>query len=321
MLRLFYQDMLSQKQIALRLRIPEGTVKSRMSAARARLRAAWPNLPKGAIAMEAKAFPRLPDTLPPYTIVWKDEPAFSVTFEELTGWFIIPRLGERLTWGMYDLPSRRLDIAYEMAVTGPASVHGLEGVAISARVLSALPEGSGPIDEAIDASCGGQEEWTFIAQEKDGFTRFLSAEHREGDERTLTTFLDGEAFMASWGFGEDNRGMPVDLKPQGLIRRRGSEITAPEKPAADLAGRCALTLDGVTHDAVCLMDLGMYEEGMISEQYLSREGHTLLWRRLNRDDWALDRYGKPWSALLPENERITVNGAVYVHWYDCLVLR
>ena len=33
MLRLFYQEMLSQKQISARLRIPEGTVKSRMNAA------------------------------------------------------------------------------------------------------------------------------------------------------------------------------------------------------------------------------------------------------------------------------------------------
>ena len=38
MLRLFYRDMMSQKQIAGRLRIPEGTVKSRMNAARNRFR-------------------------------------------------------------------------------------------------------------------------------------------------------------------------------------------------------------------------------------------------------------------------------------------
>ena len=71
----------------------------------------------------------------------------------------------------------------------------------------------------------------------------------------------------------------------------------------------------------CLMDLGMYEEGMVSEQYLDRDVRTVLWRRFNRDDWAIERYGRKWSELLPDNEQITINGKRYVHWYDCLCLR
>ena len=45
MLRLFYQDMLSQKQISEQLKIPEGTVKSRMSMARFHFRTAYPYPP------------------------------------------------------------------------------------------------------------------------------------------------------------------------------------------------------------------------------------------------------------------------------------
>ena len=261
----------------------------------------------------------LPALLPPYRIAWREEPAFSVVCEEMMGWFIVPHIGEKLIWGMYDLPSRKLDVSYEMTVTGPASVHGLEGVAIRARVLpfGGAKEGE-PMADAVASSTGGAEEWLFIAQEEDGYTRFLSAEHIEGNKRTLTTFLDGEAFMNNWGFGEDNRGMPIRLAQKGLIERKGSVITAPEGRAVmDLVGRCELTLDGQTHDAVCLMDLGMYQEGMIYEQFIGRDGRTLLWRRFNRDDWALDRYGDRWSALLPDNERLTVNGQCYVHWYDC----
>ena len=52
MLRLFYQEMLSQKQISAKLQIPEGTVKSRMSAARDRFRTAYPYPPKGEITMK-----------------------------------------------------------------------------------------------------------------------------------------------------------------------------------------------------------------------------------------------------------------------------
>lgn len=51
---------------------------------------------------------------------------------------------------------------------------------------------------------------------------------------------------------------------------------------------------------------------------MDENGRTILWRRFNRDDWAMDRYSKPWSQLLPENERMLVSGETYVHWYDCI---
>ena len=323
MLRLFYQEMLSQKQISERLQIPEGTVKSRMSAARGRFRTAYPYPPKGEITLKQNHL-ILPKALPDYSVAWKEEPAFPVTCEEMMGWFIVPKPGEKLLWGMYDLPSRKLDISYDMAVTGPASVHGLDGVSITARVIQPQPAVSENdlMSDAVDASTGGYEEWRFIAQEKDGYTRFLSAEHIEGEKRVLTTFLDGDAFMDNWGFGDDNCGSPVHLEPQGKIRRNGAEITTNEKkPFIDVAGRCDLTLGGVTYDTVCVMDFELYDEGTISEQYLNREGRTVLWRRFNRDDWAIDRYGKKWSELLPENEQIIVNGQRCVHWYDCLCVR
>ena len=324
MLRLFYQEMLPQKQISDRLHIPEGTVKSRMNAARARFRAAYPYPQRGGIIMKSMEKVSLPVFLPEYTIVWKNEEPFAVDCEEMTGWFIVPHPGEKLIWGMYDLPSRKLDLAYSMAVNGPASVHGLEGVAVSAKVLppKAEIEDNDPMKDAVTASSGGQEEWTFIAQEKDGFTRFLSAEHIEDGVRTLTTFLDGKAFMDNWGYGEDNCGMPVHRQAQGkIVRLAPAVITSVENACMDTVGRCDLTLDGKTYETVCVMDLGMYEEGMVSEQYLDRNGRTVLWRRFNRDDWAADRYGKNWSELLPQNEQLLINGQRYVHWYDCLCLR
>lgn len=325
MLRLFYRETLSQKQISTRLGIPEGTVKSRMNAARSRFRAAYPYPPKGASIMEKNIdHSMLPKTLPEYSIEWTDGPAFPVECEELTGWFIVPRIGEKITWGIYDLPSRALDVSYDMAVTGQAVVHGLPGVSIHADVFEPEPPvpAGDPMRAAVDASTGGQEEWTFVAQEKDGYTRFLSAEHMEGGVRTLTTFLDGDAFMDNWGVGENNCGTPVHREPRGLITRSGNSATCPEKGgAADIVGRCRVTLGGVTHDTVCLIDAGMYEEGVVSEQYIGRDGHTVLWRRFNRDDQALGRFGKRWRELLPDNERIFVNGNVYVHWYDCLCMR
>lgn len=318
MLRLFYEKTYSQKEIAQRLSIPVGTVKSRLHAARSRFAAAYPYPPKGVNRMQS----RLPDILPPYSIRWVDEAPFSVEWEELMGWFIVPRLGERLFWGMYDLPARRLVAAYDMAVTGRASVHGLWGVSITGKAL--LPADLAEDDlmrEPVEAAAACEEEWRFIAQLEDGYTRFLSAERTVNDEKVLTTFLDGEDFLNNWGFGEDNRGNPIHLSQKGLIQRSGDVILAPQAAAQDVVGRCLLTLDGQTHEAICVMDIGLYNEGVVSEQYLDRGGRTLLWRRFNRDDWKLDQYGGRWSQLLPENERLVINGVTYVHWYDCLCAR
>ena len=66
------------------------------------------------------------------------------------------------------------------------------------------------------------------------------------------------------------------------------------------------------------MDIESPGCAVITEQFLDQNGRTILWRRYNRDDWALDRYGKLWSAQLPANDQLTVNGITYVHWYDCV---
>ena len=66
------------------------------------------------------------------------------------------------------------------------------------------------------------------------------------------------------------------------------------------------------------MDIQCFNDGVVTEQYLDRNGRTVLWRRFNKNDWAYSRYGKLWTEMLPENEHLTVNGETYVHWYDCV---
>ena len=70
--------------------------------------------------------------------------------------------------------------------------------------------------------------------------------------------------------------------------------------------------------SLCL-DVALYNEAVVSEQYIDQKGRTVLWRRFNRDDWAMESFGGGlWSERLPDNERLTVNGETYVHWYDCV---
>ena len=202
---------------------------------------------------------KMPAYLPEYRIEASSEKLFAVKWEELMGWFLIPKMGEKLSWGMYDLPTRKCSYVYDMEVVGKAKVHGLEGVELTAR----------------ETSCENPEEVEerrFIAQLTDTHCRYLAALQQEGDVSNYITFLDGEEFLMNWGFGED----------------------------------------------ICVMDIETYNGGVVSEQYLDQNGRTVLWRRFNRDDWQFDYYKKKWSEQLPENERLTVNGMTYVHWYDCI---
>lgn len=303
-LALCFWEELPQAEIAQRLNIPLGTVKSRLHTAKQRFKSKYPcptQLKRGALMMK-----KLPEYLPEYSITEQKEAPFSVKWEELMGWFLIPRLGEKLSWGMYDFTSRKCDHVYEMAVTGRAEVHGIEGVELTARESSYSRK-----EETIER--------TFVAQLTDTHCRYLAAMRTENGVRRYITFLDGEMFLPNWGFGENNCGNEIHLSPKGDIQRTGTTVTCADRDfQLDIVGRYTVCINGKAYDTVCVMDVETYNSGVVSEQFLDQNGRTILWRRFNRDDWALARYGKPWSELLPDNERLTINERTYVHWYDCI---
>lgn len=299
----FWQEM-PQAEIAKRLNIPIGTVKSRLYTAKQNFKNKYPyrtEKAKGENNMK-----KMPEYIPEYKIEASDKAPFSVKWEELMGWFLIPKLGEKLSWGMYDIPSRKCDHVYDLQVTGKAKVHGIEGVEITAREAAYSDK-----KEVINH--------TFVAQLTDTHCRYLAALRNDGDVRNYITFLDGDEFMPNWGIGEDNCGNETNLSVKGDIRREGNSVTSINKDSViDIVGRYTVTIGGKSYDTVCVMDIETYDGGVFTEQFLDKNGRTILWRRFNRDDWAIDRYKKPWSEQLPDNDRVTVNGEIYVHWYDCI---
>lgn len=301
-LYLYFWKELPQAKIAEALNIPLGTVKSRLYKAKQHFKQQYPyHAQPGKGESDMK---KLPEFLPEYKIEESSKAPFDVKWEELMGWYLVPKLGETLSWGMYDMSSRRCSHIYDMEVTGKAMVHGIEGVELTAKE-TIWPDGEGM-------------ERTFVAQLTDTHCRYLATIRKAGDVRKYITFLDDD-FMMTWGFGEDNCGNETNLSPKGDIKRNGSIITSSEKEfLLDIAGRYTVTINGKSFDTVCVMDIGLSDRGVVSEQFLDKNGRTILWRRFNRDDWAIDRYKKTWSEQLPENERLTINGETYVHWYDCI---
>ena len=308
-LYLYFWKELPQTEIAKILDIPVGTVKSRLFTAKQHFKNKYPYQTqklKGDTIMQ-----KLPEYIPEYTIERLDAEPFSVRWEELQGWLIVPRVGQKLTWGMYDFPERKRTEYTEMEVIGKAEVHGIEGVEVVAMQFD-------PADYYRTGALDRVER-RFVAQLTDTHSRYLAETHMEDGVRKCYTFLDGEAFLNNWGFGEDNCGNEVNLRPKGLLHREENCVTGTiPREVVDVVGRYRVTIGGKSYDTVCVMDIECYNDAVASEQYVDQNGRTVLWRRFNRDDWAIDRFGgKPWSEKLPDNERLTINGETYVHWYDC----
>lgn len=89
---LVYGEEMPQQEVARRLHVPLGTVKSRLHTARERFRAAWTEKQGGSI------------------------------MKKLPGWLIVPRLGEKVAWTMYDDPSGKKTWQYELRALGEAEV-------------------------------------------------------------------------------------------------------------------------------------------------------------------------------------------------------
>lgn len=309
MLRLYYWQELPQQEIARRLGLPLGTVKSRLHTAREHFRDAFPARPKGEQPMKTIMPLRLPD----YTIQPSDMPPFACKWEELMGWFIVPRVGEKLSWAMYDFPERTRTEEDHLTVVGRACIHGLEGVEIQVETSDPMPcNQTGDDEEYVQRS--------FIAQLTDDHCRILAETHTQGGVKQTFTYLDGDEFLQNWGFGEDNCGNETDLHAKGIITREGDVLTVREglTEAMDVVGRYTVGIGGKSYDTLCVVMHEKYMGGMVSEQFIDRNGRTVLWRRFNADDWHQAHYGRTWSEMLPDAETLTVNGKKYVHWYDCI---
>ncbi|HOP11912.1 MAG TPA: RNA polymerase sigma factor [Oscillospiraceae bacterium] len=301
-LYLYYFRELPQADIAKRLGVPVGTVKSRLHTARANFKEHYPFPPKE--AKGAKAMLNFPDILPEYKIAKSNKTPFSVRWEENLGMFIVPRVGEKINWAMYDFPARNLTGLDEVEAVSKAVVHGVEGVEITS------------VWHDPNAKNSDRTEHSYVIQMTDTHISYLAERYLKNGVRHYLTFLDGDEFLDEWGMGKDNCGKEINIAPKGLIQRDGNTVTC-EHPneALDVVGRYTLTLAEKVYDTICVMFL---DDGVATEQFLDPNGRTILWRRFNRDDWALERYKQRWTERFPENERLTINGRTFVHWYDCI---
>ncbi len=304
-LHLFYFCAFSQEQIAEKLHIPVGTVKSRLHYAKQNFKSVYPDQfrPKG-----EKQMKKLPDILPSYTIAKSDLPPFDVRCEELRGFCILLEVGKHTTWGCYEQPHKALTQYTSANVTQKAEIHGIQGVEIVAEEHIPTADGKEKVTQR-----------QYVAQLTDTHCRYLAESHIENGVKRLFTFLDHDIFDINWGLGENNCGFEINMTAKGLIKKTDSFLsTDATDEVTDIVGRYKVTIGNKTYDTVCAVNIGHYAGKIAIEQYLDQNGRTILWRRFNRNDWAYHRYEKLWTEILPDSETLTINGKTYVHWYDCI---
>lgn len=300
-LYLYFFENLSQEEIARRLQIPVGTVKSRLHYAKKNFKENYPYPPKskGEIVMR-----KLPEMMPSYQITKSNLAPFAVKHEELPGMFIIPKLGEKRSFALYDLPDRKQSGTYQLTVKGNVVIHGVQGVEIE----SEYTEKQTTVKKTI------------FAQLTDAHCRYLGGMQIDPNgTRRIVTFLD-DSFGDSYEIGEDNCGFPTERTGLGLFRETEGGLSVDMTgDISDICGRFQVKIGEKTYDTVRILDIQMASLGTIlCEYYVDETGHTVLWRRFNKDDWAFQRYQKKWTEMLPDHEKMEINGETYVHWYDCI---
>ncbi|MBR3589357.1 MAG: sigma-70 family RNA polymerase sigma factor [Clostridia bacterium] len=297
-LRLTFFENLSQSEISEKLGIPVGTVKSRLHAAKQNFKEKYPHRKVDEIMK------KLPDILPAYKITKSELSPFEVKCEELKGLSIIPKTGEKSIWGTYNGKTGKCEDYTETKVCGKAEIHGIEGVEITSVQHNLISN--------------TQRRTDFVAQLTDTHCRYLAATHYDKDTKKQFTFLD-DIFMKNWAFGENNIGNEIHLKPNGLINRIDDNITTNNtKEVSDITGRYTVEICGKKYDTVCVMNVGHFDNCLAIEQYIDKNGRTVLWRRFNKNNWAFKRYNKTWDEMLPDNEKLIINDEVFVHWFDCI---
>lgn len=301
MLFLFFFQNLSQEEIARRLNIPVGTVKSRLYYAKKHFKENYPYPPK---AKGETVMKKMPEKMPEYTIKRLERVPFSVKHEELPGMFIVPRIGESCQFAMYDLPEGKCSGIYRLAVKGNVVIHDVQGVEIESEYTENRKT----------------EQKVLFAQLTDTHCRYLGGMHTdESGTCRIITFLDA-GFTDSYEVGEDNSGFPTRRTEQKLFAETENGLVVDlTEDVSDICGRFEVQIGGKTYDTVRILDVQTVNLGtMLCEYYVDKNGRTVLWRRFNKDDWAFGRYGKTWTEMIPESERMIINGETYVHWYDCI---
>ena len=274
------------------------------------------NAPK--FGSKKQPFPR---RRPEITIAPSRAKPFVVNSGELPGWGLPLRLGATAWLSWYDPPDWRLTSVTYQHVVREAEVHGVGGFEIEMRDW-----------EMPDAVW--YPYFTHFARLTEDTQQWLATSHVRDGKRIVYTFLD-DGFDADWGESdrrlEDTGRLADNGDGTHTLRQKGRKGQKSEGLVHDVFGAGVFRVSVGLRRFTCLRVIDVrtrarskadLEREILSECYYTRSGQLILFRRYNGRHWATggkSTYaGPPWDERFPDNIRLVINGATFVHWYDCL---
>ena len=299
-LYLFYIRGYNQKDIALKLNIPIGTVKSRISTAKENFKALYPyhsEIKKGECIMSSKkVFPKI---MPDFKIEKMNELPFKVKYEEIAGWLIIPRVGEKSSFAFYDDPGKQLTGINTMDCVREAVIHEIPCVQVD-------------VEENEDGKISKHTKFMRLTETHASYVAEMKI---KDNSFYFSSFYDDE-WLSRYEVGENNIGREINQEAKGIARINNDDtITVDKEECADIIGRYNVNIGSRSFDTVAILEIC---EGIMTILYVDQNGRTVLFRRYNRFNWKTDRYKALWTEKFPNSEMLIVNNDKYVHWYDCI---
>ena len=250
---------------------------------------------------------------PDVRVTRADASPFTVCSSCMPGWGVKLEPGAVAWMAWYDPPEWQLTSVTFQQVLRPAEVNRLEGFEVS------------NLDWESD-DLGWREGTTHFARLTDKHFEWLATSRLSSDKRILYSFLD-EGFDDDWGRWPrriEDAGAVTPADGGFLLQAaadEGGHICAGagmfEVQVGDRAAVCLRGIDlriggGDPQDAAAL------EQALLAENYFTEDGELFLFRRFNGRMWNTPSTGEPWDQRYPHNVRMVINGAMFVHWYDCL---
>ena len=321
-LQAFYLDGLSIAEIAARHRCPDGTVKRRLSHGRDRIRTVLGVTPKTRSKTmstnQQRPFPRY---RPEIRIEPSGEEPFRIDFKEMAWWFVVPEVGDRVRWAVYE-PLKEGDEPWwlsetvSLAACRPAVIH--DRPCVEVEVENQYFDQDGKILKREEDR--HVKVWGHLAENA---VEWIAVESLRPDgTRELTTFLD-EGFYDNWGSS------PRLAEDRGCLRPQVDGSFARQADAAQITGAGVFDVQIGRQHFTCLrvfeIEKEATERDVMIEAYITRAGRTVLDRRYNGNRWGKKdapphNWGEAmtWEEDLPHNDRIVIDGVTYVHYYDKL---
>ena len=321
-LQAFYLDGLSIAEIAARHRCPDGTVKRRLSHGRDRIRTVLGVTPKPRSKTmstnQQRPFPRY---RPEIRIEPSGEEPFRIDFKEMAWWFVVPEVGDRIRWAVYE-PLKEGDEPWwlsetvSLAAQRPAVIH--DRPCVEVEVENQYFDQDGKILKREEDR--HVKVWGHLAENA---VEWIAVESLRPDgTRELTTFLD-EGFYDNWGSS------PRLIEDRGCLRPQVDGSFARQADAAQITGAGVFDVQIGQQRFTCLRVFEIEQEAterdVMIEAYITRAGRTVLDRRYNGNRWGKKdapphNWGEAmtWEEDLPHTERIVIDGVTYVHYYDNL---